>query len=278
MSNSSNCQHTNTDAEGFCTECGVRVAGGLVKPAAGDQSLSDGLVGHESVHLTAKNCTQCQFACGPSDAVCENCGLCFADAPAVTLVASVDIANDTPPLEVPASSTNLVLAAEPVVTGLAAPEVDEAPAIVSTVGVADTPVADTPVAVMVAPVAEPTVQLTYRIEIHIDPDQYLTAAGKDQQEAVPCPVGVPVRTIELTASETIVGRIKAENDASRISAQDPFVSKEHFKLVVDEAGLHVVPLKSTNETILNGNNVDGLQALKSGDIIQVGGWTKLVIL
>ena len=52
--------------------------------------------------------------------------------------------------------------------------------------------------------------------------------------------------------------------------RDPYVSKHHLKILLDEGNYFIEDLKSSNGTILNNSKLEDVSILKSGDIIKVG--------
>src|SRR5690554_430990 len=52
--------------------------------------------------------------------------------------------------------------------------------------------------------------------------------------------------------------------------RDPYVSKHHLKIILDEGNYFIEDLKSSNGTILNNSKLEDVSILKSGDIIKVG--------
>lgn len=70
----------------------------------------------------------------------------------------------------------------------------------------------------------------------------------------------------LTKRTLSVGR-----DPSRdIQIVDPKVSRRHFQVRNDDGEFIVVELRNTNGVHINGQRVDGEQALRDGDVIAVG--------
>jgi len=63
-----------------------------------------------------------------------------------------------------------------------------------------------------------------------------------------------------------VGR-SSDND---IVIRNPYVSKHHLKVSLDEDNYFVEDLKSSNGSMLNGNPLEDVSIIKNGDIIKVG--------
>ena len=57
---------------------------------------------------------------------------------------------------------------------------------------------------------------------------------------------------------------------SDIQLKDPFVSKNHLRIVEDEGEYYIEDQESANGTFLNGERVEDAVRLDNGDIIQVG--------
>ena len=66
--------------------------------------------------------------------------------------------------------------------------------------------------------------------------------------------------------ELTLGR-HSDND---IYIKDPFVSKKHFKIVIDEGQYYLEDLDSANGTYLNQEKLEDVVRLKNGDIIKIG--------
>jgi DNA-binding winged helix-turn-helix (wHTH) protein len=74
------------------------------------------------------------------------------------------------------------------------------------------------------------------------------------------------REIDLVAGENLFGR---EHEAA-IWVDDPSVSRNHARIVIDENGATLEDLGSKNGTFLNGAPVRGSVGLSDGDAVQVG--------
>src|SRR6185295_753119 len=74
-------------------------------------------------------------------------------------------------------------------------------------------------------------------------------------------------SIELPLGENILGR----DLTCRIRFNDPSVSRQHVRLVVDYGSAIVEDLASTNGTTLNGDPLVGPRSLGDGDKLCLGG-------
>ncbi|HEY1334651.1 MAG TPA: FHA domain-containing protein, partial [Myxococcaceae bacterium] len=82
--------------------------------------------------------------------------------------------------------------------------------------------------------------------------------------------GMPAQKVLLDRAVTTIGR-SSMND---LPIADKMLSRQHARIVRDNnGGLSVEDLGSRNGTFLNGDRVAGIQALKPGDRITVGGVT-----
>jgi len=80
------------------------------------------------------------------------------------------------------------------------------------------------------------------------------------------------RMFKLERPETVLGR----SADAEFQVEDDGISRRHAKVVLGADGEYlVVDLESTNGTYLNGNRVQGQQALVDGDKIQIGSNTVL---
>ncbi|MCX4093264.1 FHA domain-containing protein [Nocardia sp. alder85J] len=141
------------------------------------------------------------------------------------------------------------------------------------------------------PVAEPEAPATQQVwiaTVSADQDFYqrmLTRKGPDA-ERVEFPGYYPERRIALYGNDFLIGKhsvsqgLLPEIDLG-IAPVDIGVSRTHARLHVDETGLTITDLGSTNGTSLNGSD-DLIPAripipLQPGDRIHVGGWTTITI-
>jgi phosphoserine phosphatase RsbU/P len=82
--------------------------------------------------------------------------------------------------------------------------------------------------------------------------------------------GMPAQKVLLDRPVTTIGR-SSMND---LPIADKMLSRQHARIVRDNnGGLSVEDLGSRNGTFLNGDRLNGIQALKPGDRITVGGVT-----
>ena len=81
----------------------------------------------------------------------------------------------------------------------------------------------------------------------------------------------------LTLGETVVGEYALHPGSysigrvpsNDIQPEDPTISKRHARVIVDDGGVVVEDLKSTNGTLVNGKKITRY-ALRDGDIIEIG--------
>ncbi|NMA48458.1 MAG: FHA domain-containing protein [Tissierellia bacterium] len=66
--------------------------------------------------------------------------------------------------------------------------------------------------------------------------------------------------------ELTLGRSSSNN----IVIKDPYISKNHFKIIKDEENFFIEDLKSSNGTFLNGEKLEDVAILKSNDVIRTG--------
>ena len=57
---------------------------------------------------------------------------------------------------------------------------------------------------------------------------------------------------------------------NKITIKDPYISKNHLKIVEDEGNYYLEDLDSANGTYLNGERIMDVVELKNGDRIRVG--------
>jgi FHA domain len=86
------------------------------------------------------------------------------------------------------------------------------------------------------------------------------------------------REFEVRAGRVKMGKApRTEADASAISLEDPYMSRDHAALVAGAAAVILVDLTSTNGTFLNGERVQRA-ILKDGDHVRMGRTTLRVVL
>jgi pSer/pThr/pTyr-binding forkhead associated (FHA) protein len=81
-----------------------------------------------------------------------------------------------------------------------------------------------------------------------------------------------VRGVDLPPHPVILGRSRKAD----IPIHDHLLSRKHCTIVPDPGGLHLVDLKSSNGTFLNGKRVERVR-IKSEDVIEIGN-TVIVLL
>ncbi len=70
----------------------------------------------------------------------------------------------------------------------------------------------------------------------------------------------------MRQSETTIGR----SPDCHITIEDPLVSREHARLILADGEASVADLGSRNGTLVNGERITGLRALRDGDRIRIG--------
>ncbi len=70
----------------------------------------------------------------------------------------------------------------------------------------------------------------------------------------------------LRQGESLIGR----GGNCQIQCEDPLVSRQHAKIVVEAHGAKVVDLASANGVFVNGRRVEGVLGLIPGDVVTVG--------
>lgn len=68
------------------------------------------------------------------------------------------------------------------------------------------------------------------------------------------------------ADELTLGRASSNN----IIIKDPYISKNHFKIIKDEDDFFIEDLNSSNGTYLNGYKLEDIAILKNNDLIKTG--------
>ncbi|HHV39045.1 MAG TPA: FHA domain-containing protein [Tepidimicrobium sp.] len=79
---------------------------------------------------------------------------------------------------------------------------------------------------------------------------------------------LPFKVEEYYALKDVIRLGRANNN--EIIIRDPYVSKNHLKLVKDEGDYYLEDLNSANGTYVNGNRIMDVVRLKNGDRIRVG--------
>jgi hypothetical protein len=75
-----------------------------------------------------------------------------------------------------------------------------------------------------------------------------------------------LQEIDLYRRVTLIGR----SPECQVTIEDPLVSRQHARIVIDDAGARVEDLKSRNGVKLNGKPVRDPTALKEGDRVRIG--------
>ncbi|TDT63721.1 FHA domain-containing protein [Fonticella tunisiensis] len=83
---------------------------------------------------------------------------------------------------------------------------------------------------------------------------------------VPGSIGIARGSLYPVHKLTSIGR-KADNS---ITLNDPYVSSYHAQIYIENDGLFIKDLNSTNGTIKNGIRIKGVERLQSGDVIEIG--------
>ncbi|MBI3730192.1 MAG: FHA domain-containing protein [Burkholderiales bacterium] len=239
--------HQSTDAD-YCSECGMRIgAASLVSIATAPAGPSD-------------ICSDCGTSRNGGSRYCEVCRYDFLSKASYA---------PTAPVMVPVAATSPATASAPDANSPPLPTVAD----VAAVSVSGAPAAPTvPITSSAQTVFSP--QQLFNIEIIVDP-----ALATDAEIAAQCPKDTAVRFFPLDLAENLVGRRSdVKGVYPEIQVDDPGVSRRHLKLLRQADGSYAaLDLGSTNGSIMNGNTlVPGmLTALKAGDEIVVGSWTKL---
>lgn len=79
---------------------------------------------------------------------------------------------------------------------------------------------------------------------------------------------LPFKVLEYYPLEdnTSIGR----SNKSKIIIKDPYISKEHLKIVKDEGDYYLEDMDSANGTFVNGTKIFDVVKLKNGDRIKIG--------
>ena len=75
-----------------------------------------------------------------------------------------------------------------------------------------------------------------------------------------------VKEYYFLGEEVSLGR----GNENKIVIKDPYISKNHLKIVEDEGNYYLEDLNSANGTYLNGDKIMDVVKLKNGDRIRVG--------
>jgi DNA segregation ATPase FtsK/SpoIIIE, S-DNA-T family len=70
----------------------------------------------------------------------------------------------------------------------------------------------------------------------------------------------------LSAGSTVVGR----SSEAAISVQDPLVSREHFRLMLDNGVCTIEDLGSKNRTLVDGQPIERATPLRPGNVVGAG--------
>ncbi|MES2039877.1 MAG: FHA domain-containing protein [Pseudomonadota bacterium] len=244
--------HQSTDVD-YCSECGMRIgATSLVSTASASAGSCD-------------ICSDCGTPRNGGSRYCEVCRYDFLSkasyAPSTPVMAPVAMTS-------PASAADVNTPPRSVAAHVAAH--------VAAVNVSTASAAPTAPTVPIAPAAQTVFSPQQLFNIEIIVDQALAA---DAETAAQCPKDTAVRFFPLDLAENLVGRRSdVKGVYPEIQVDDPGVSRRHLKLLRQADGSYAaLDLGSTNGSIMNGNTlVPGvLTALKAGDEIVVGSWTKL---
>lgn len=73
-------------------------------------------------------------------------------------------------------------------------------------------------------------------------------------------------SVELPQGETMVGR----GLSCSIRFNDPGISREHLRILVDGSSVTVEEMRSTNGTRVNGQRLEGATEIQDGDELQIG--------
>jgi predicted component of type VI protein secretion system len=73
-------------------------------------------------------------------------------------------------------------------------------------------------------------------------------------------------SIELPEGETLVGR----GLSCSIRFNDPGISRQHVRIMVDGTSVTLEELRSTNGTRINGQRIEGITKVQDGDELQIG--------
>lgn len=74
------------------------------------------------------------------------------------------------------------------------------------------------------------------------------------------------KRLPLRAGETVAGR----DEGCGVRLDEPSVSRRHARFLVQDDGVTVEDLNSTNGTLVNGKRRSGAVALRAGDTVRIG--------
>lgn len=79
---------------------------------------------------------------------------------------------------------------------------------------------------------------------------------------------LPFKVFEYYPLEdnTSIGR----SNKSNVVIKDPYISKEHLRIVKDEGDYYLEDMESANGTFVNGNKILDVVKLKNGDRVRIG--------
>lgn len=90
---------------------------------------------------------------------------------------------------------------------------------------------------------------------------------------IPDTLKIPRGSVYPLNSVLRIGR----GEDNEIILNDPFVSNHHSRVFIEDDGIFVEDLTSTNGTFINGRRIDGVSELISQDILKIGRVTFKVI-
>jgi len=75
-----------------------------------------------------------------------------------------------------------------------------------------------------------------------------------------------LQEVDVHRGVTLIGR----SPDCQVTIEDPLVSRQHARIVIDDDGPHIEDLKSRNGVKVNGQAIRGLQKIKDGDRLRIG--------
>lgn len=75
-----------------------------------------------------------------------------------------------------------------------------------------------------------------------------------------------IKEVYTLEDSTTIGR----SNQNKIIIKDPYISKNHLKIVKDEGDYYIEDLNSANGTFINGTKIMDAVRLKNGDRIRLG--------